>query len=198
MKKYSLGMFWSAFFLLFCINANASIISDFSWIPSGTNNIASTTLPDGTVVTLESSPIPFDDFVFGSARVFSLTDSRPAIITLSFSRSIADLRLLIGDLDSSVPETLSGFSTVPTSVDGFLSLNSGVVSSSQDNKGGNLVWDDLNASFITFTYTRCAGCGLFLEELEIAAVPLPASFWLFGSGLVALAGMRMRNKKNRS
>ncbi len=183
MKHNSLVL---AFFLLFFANVQASIISDFSWIPSGTNNTASTTLSDGTVVTLETNPIPFDNFNFGSARVFSLTDPSSTIITLRFSRNITDLRLLIDDLDLSAPETLSSFSTVPTSVDGFLSLNAGIVSSLQQDSGGNLVWNDLNNSFISFKYNRCSGCGLFLSEFEITAVPLPTSVWLFGSGLLAL------------
>ena len=86
-----------ALLLSFCINVQASVISDFSWIPSGTSNTAATTLPDGTVITLNANPIPFDDFIPNLARVFSISDPSSAIITLSFSRTIMDLRLLIDD-----------------------------------------------------------------------------------------------------
>jgi len=178
--------------ILGCVDAKASLISDFSWIPSGPSSTASTTLSDGTVVTLETTPIPFDDFQFGSARVFSLHDPSSAVVTLTFSRDVKSLRLLIDDLDASVPETLSNFSVVPTYVDGFLTLNLGVVESLQDNRGGNLIWDALNASSVMFTFNRCAGCGLYLRELEITPVPSPASWWLFGWILIGLLSIEMR------
>ena len=46
----------------------------------------------------------------------------------------------------------------------------------------------------------CSGCGPFPDQtptfsgvlVPVAAVPLPASIWLFGSGLVALFGIRRR------
>jgi len=178
-------LFLIFFAVFFPYNSQASVISDFSWIPTGPNTTASTILPDGTLVTLITNPIPFDDFFPGSARVFKLNDPRPANITLTFSRTIADLRLLIDDLDPSAPETLSGFSVEPTSVDGFLSINFGVVTSLQENSGGNLFWDDLYASSITFTFNRCGACGLYLRELEFTTVSLPSSLWLFGAGLIA-------------
>lgn len=184
-----------ALLLLFFVDVQASITTDFSWIPSGTSNTGTTTLPDGTVITLNTSPIPFDDYVLNSARVFSLNDPSPAIITLNFNRTIKDLRLLVDDLDPSLPETLDSFSTVPTYVDGFLSLNTGVVTSLQQDSGGNLFWDELNSSSITFTFNRNTGCGLHLNELEVTPVPLPASLWILGSGLACFLGIK--KKKNR-
>jgi len=194
MKKNSLVL---ALLILFCVDVQASIVSNFSWIPSGANNSANTILSDGTVVTLSTDTVPFeiDSSVPNSASIQPSGDST-VNISLSFSRTITDLRLLIDDLDSPV-ETLDNFSIVPTSVNGFLTLDSvaGVVNPISFDYKGNLIWNSFNSSSITFAYNRPVHGGfLYLEEFEISAVPVPAAVWLMGSGLVGLVGFSRKNK----
>jgi len=194
MKKNSLVL---ALLILFCVDVQASIVSNFSWIPSGANNSANAILSDGTVVTLSTDTVPFeiDSSVPNSASIQPSGDST-VNISLSFSRTITDLRLLIDDLDSPV-ETLDNFSIVPTSVNGFLTLDSvaGVVNPISFDYKGNLIWNSFNSSSITFAYNRPVHGGfLYLEEFEISAVPVPAAVWLMGSGLVGLVGFSRKNK----
>ena len=39
------------------------------------------------------------------------------------------------------------------------------------------------------------GSGNSLEVLNVSAVPLPGAIWLFGSGIIGLAGLARRKKK---
>lgn len=56
MKAVFLGIF---LFLSAIPSTFASLISDFSWAPTTPTTMSSTTLSDGTQVTLSSSSVPF-------------------------------------------------------------------------------------------------------------------------------------------
>jgi len=188
MKNHSLVL---PFLFLFCVDVHASIVSDFSWIPAGASNTASTVLSDGTVVTLTTSPTPFDDshptWASFNNTILNPIGASEVNISLSFSRTITNLRLLVDDLDGF--ETLENFSITPTSVNGYLTLDStsGVVNPINFDFQGNLIWDHLNSTSIEFTFNRPDGRGfLALVEFEISAVPVPAAIWLFITGAFGL------------
>ncbi len=177
--------------------AQAAVIdTDFSWIPPGSSTSASTVLADGTVVTLRSDPIPFDDFQSGVARVFRFRDSNWAQVSLSFDRPVWDLQLEIDDLDQRGPEWLQDFNVVPTAVSGFLSLDplAGVVSPLADDEGGVLFWSGLALTEIRFTYARCDQCGLYLRRLSFTSVPVsaPPPWALLGVAALAWGWRRRR------
>jgi hypothetical protein len=153
------------------INA-ATIVSDFSWIPSPFPNVistANTVLSDGTAVTISTSPTALSrDQTAANIGDFG---SSGIITSLNFSRTISTLRLSVGDLDTF--ESLSNFSVSPTSVDGVYQLNSGVVTSTADNNGGNLFWNSLNSTFISFTFNRPPLSGILLGDFEINQIDQP-------------------------
>ncbi len=186
-------------------DAGAAIISDFSWIGPAPGVTASTLLSNGAEVTLHvAGSIPFrpDAAEPNAALLLSVDNPSPIRIFLRFSQPWYSLRLHIADLDASVPEQLVLFGPIlPTAVDGDLELIQGgtVVNPVVEQGEGNLFWSGLSDPLaeITFVYTRCAGCGLYLTEFEVdfdAPVPLPAGAWLLGAGLplTLVAGRRRR------
>jgi hypothetical protein len=169
----------------------ATVISDFSWVPSSFPNListANTVLPDGTTVTLSTSPAALSRD--GTAANIGDFGGGSIVTSLNFSRTISSLRLSVIDLDSF--ESISNFSMSPTSVDGVYQLNSGVVTSIADNNIGNLLWNNLNSTSISFTYNRPGQAGILLNEFEInqreqsppSSIPEPSSIaGLLGLGL---------------
>ena len=147
--------------------------SDFSWVPDSPANKAETTLANGTVVTLSTDTVPFFR-LGGFAQVFEGGNGSDVQITLEFSRPITTLSLQVGEIDIDDPglETLQAFSTLPDSVDGSLILKDGVVTTIVDNGSGRLFWHQLNATSISFTYTHCTFCGMWLENFVISDIQL--------------------------
>ena len=101
------------------------------------------------------TPIPFL-LTQTFAEVIFQGDDRDTQIVLSFSKTIRDLRLQIGDLDTDFPgfESLQDFSVDPDIVDGDLNFADGVITSSSNNSAGELFWNELNSNSLTFSYTR--------------------------------------------
>ncbi|MGV2391085.1 MAG UNVERIFIED_CONTAM: hypothetical protein LVR29_31755 [Microcystis novacekii LVE1205-3] len=150
----------------------ATIVSDFSWIPSPFPNVistANTTLSDGTAVTISTSPTALSRDQ--TAANIGDSGSSGIITSLNFSRTISTLRLSVGDLDTF--ESLSNFSVSPSSVDGVYQLNSGVVTSTANNNGGNLFWNGLNSTLISFTLNRPPLSGILLGDFEINEIDQP-------------------------
>jgi len=55
-----------------------------------------------------------------------------------------------------------------------------------------------NANFdiLSMHVTTCTDTGTGTDACQVAAVPVPAAVWLFGSGLLGLAGIARRKKRN--
>lgn len=169
----------------------ALVISDFSWLPDGKMNIASTVLSDGTQFTLESDPVKFDRNSMNGARIIENT-RRNTTITLTFDRTLDDLRLLIGDLDLPGAEFFRDFSTLPSSVDGTLYISGETVKSHANNGGGNLIWNDVSSVSFVFDRDQWYNMGIRLTEFEYSTVPLPSAVWLFATGALSLAAYRRK------
>ena len=146
-----------------------TITSDFSWVSPTFVFSDTTTLSDGTVVTLETQTVPFIrlDSNPTIAGWNQFGTSNDGILTLSFDRVISELRFLTSDIDPSLNESLSNFSVVPTAVDGNYQLSGGVVRSIVENGSGNLFWDSLNNTSISFQFNRSFNSGLNFIEFEI-------------------------------
>ena len=49
-------------------------------------------------------------------------------------------------------------------------------------------------SFISYASANGAGGEVWFDNVSVSAVPVPAAVWLFGSGLIGLAGFARRKK----
>ena len=181
------------------VEVSAGVITDFSWIPDlaypTTTLTASTVLTDGTAVTLQSSDRGF--YQSDTSAVVFDGFAGNTTLTMTFSRSVREFRLRIFDLDLNAVnfESLSNFSATPDFVSGNLLLTDGMVLGTADNDRGDLNWNSLNENSVSFLYTRCNGCGLFLEEFEINEVPEPTTLGLFAAGLAGLGFLSRRRKQ---
>lgn len=60
-----------------------------------------------------------------------------------------------------------------------------------------LIEDDFTQGFNSITLSSIDAGFLFnVDDISVSAVPLPAAAWLFGSGLLGLAGISRRAKRN--
>jgi hypothetical protein len=56
-----------------------------------------------------------------------------------------------------------------------------------------LSWQGLERLEMIISLSECSGaCAVAVDNINITAVPVPAAFWLFGSGLAALGYLRRR------
>jgi hypothetical protein len=174
--------------------AMSAVMTDFSWVPAPGMPAASasTTLSDGTLLTLSSTPALFERLGV-TALVRLPAGETQTGVTLSFDRDLDFLSLAIADLD--VSETLDQFVPALDSVTGDFQLLAGVVSSPVGGGSGEIVWTSVSANSFAFDYKGLPGLGIRLRQLTIsdaAAAPVPGTAMLLtlGMGLVSLGRRR--------
>ena len=163
--------------------ANAAMITITGDVWSAENYGGLTTLPDSNTITAE---ITFDDILTGVGTE-----------TISFDTSNS-LNITAGSFlfDESMKSTLS--TTSITFEDGYL-VDFAFSALFEENSAPEQFQSSLTTATADRDYTakgKTVHVGLYAEwdasTQFIAPVPVPAAVWLFGSGLLGLAGLARR------
>jgi hypothetical protein len=165
--------------LLLPFSINAATL-DFSAYSAGYQGTTQITLPEAVVTSFGTDLYVYPDF----SRVCAISGgSCEADLEIDFVQTVSDLSFIVhgyGVGDSVLATLYDELDNVITSVtittQTFIDF-SGYTGISR------IYFDDSSTS-----------AGLAFGEITFQPVPIPAAVWLFGSGLLGLAGMSRRKK----
>ena len=154
-------------------SASAATISlNFSTLPNG----SSTNVVVNDFLTI-SSASSFEIFPFGLQNA----DLDPIIFTFDTTKVDVSSVSLGGNSNNS-----------PVNIEGFGSLNSTFTSTSSGWSESVTIDGIGSISSISVRLLESGINSFQFDYVDVAAVPVPAAVWLFGSGLFALAGVARR------
>ena len=178
------------------MNKLKSVFMAVTLLAAGTTHAVTVLTPtDGDVnffnISLTNVPWAFELYMLDDSTVInnSLTASNGLLVALPSIVGVS------GPVDSNYIATNSAAQTlVLTASDNFIlairNLNTG-----DWIEDIGVVGLGANAQRITFEYTNANNTTAILAvDVAIAPIPVPAAIWLFGSGLLGLAGLGRRFK----
>jgi len=175
-----------------------SIMMEYGLVSEIIQDGASPALVDLAVDKFEillNGDIELDSLLGDDTGTYALTGTIDPLFLLSLDG--ADPILLYTDAQYeylSIPfdvlvdqDSLLNMMTFDVEVSGIALLSSGVI-------GDLLLNSFLTTSFLSNHFTDFSLQGEVLARRSLSSVPLPATVWLFGSGLIGLVGMARRKK----
>lgn len=136
-------------------------------------------------------------FVFTDVGLIDASDAATGSLTFSFDTKVGNLidpttaLAFIKVLKTSDGSNFTlGENSIDTTTLGAAGWAGGSLSLAID---AGMIGETLQIGF-TSTATNFNASGVFYDNLNVSAVPVPAAVWLFGSGLLGLVGVARRRK----
>lgn len=154
------------------------------------------TMNDGVIGTSEQN-----------THLFYIADNSSIVVNLNESTTLTSLFLYgIENSTNGIPGSITGFNVTVNGITEYFTTDFfGISSNSYDgphesvNFAGSILSGIVSDSFTLSGFTTDGVYSTYfaISEIEVSsvsAVPVPAAAWLFGSGLLGLAGLARRKK----
>ncbi|OPY84545.1 MAG: hypothetical protein A4E72_02186 [Syntrophus sp. PtaU1.Bin208] len=198
-KNYVMAAFMVFTAIFFLVNSSQATLWDFNGLTGGTN-INGVNLGGVTITAPDNYVSVIDDYqtFSGTPSICASSWSAGKTLTLTFDSLVNSVSIYGGDYGYDADRfTMTAYNALGNQI---AFADTGYFNGIDPNHpvagwSGDYRYLSVSANDIKSVVLTQADWGCIWDNLDTTPVPVPAAFWLLGSGLLGLAGFRKKFRK---